>query len=165
VRPALFPGDPSDGRLLVPAASRSRLEVGTERCGGHYGRMRYRSVLRGEFAHPACRLGLLSLSAAVGLFISHATALGGPCTAQIEQLERQIAEAGPAPPPEPIAPQSTDAQLHHQPTPNSVGQAQHAANKHADTALEQARKADAANDEANCSASLVEARRLYDIKE
>jgi hypothetical protein len=46
-----------------------------------------------------------------------------------------------------------------------VGQAQHVANKDADAALERAKTADEANDVANCNAALVEARRLYDIKE
>jgi hypothetical protein len=127
--------------------------------------MTYRSMPRGTFATPVRRLGPLVLGVVTALLIGNATALGGPCSAQIEQLRRQIAEGGPAAPSEPTAAQSTDAQLHHQPTPNSVGQAQHVANEDADAALERAKRADAANDAASCSAAVSEARRLYDLKE
>ncbi len=115
--------------------------------------------------HPSGSNGLEFLSLAVGLFSGDGTALGGPCTAEIEQLRRQVAEAGPVPLSEPTAAQSTDAQLHHQPTPNSVGQAKHTANKDADAALERAKHADAANDAADCNAALAEARNLHEIKE
>ncbi len=110
-------------------------------------------------------MGLISWTLAASLFSADGTALGGPCTAEIEHLRRQVAEAGPVPLSEPTAAQSTDAQLHHQPTPDSVGQAKHTSNKDADAALERAKNADAANDAANCNAALAEARSLYEIKE
>jgi hypothetical protein len=87
----------------------------------------------------------------------------GPCTAQIAAIEQQIERAPPGPETGPTAPQSVDAQLHHQPTPGDVVHAEHVANKDADAALDHARTADAAGDAAGCNAALSEAKRLYDI--
>jgi hypothetical protein len=55
------------------------------------------------------------------------------------------------------------AQLHHQPTPGSVGQAAHVANTEGDAAIERAKKADAEGDATGCNQALVEARRVYSI--
>jgi hypothetical protein len=108
----------------------------------------------------------LYIAIAAAFLISNSEiALSGPCTAQIVQLENQTASASPVPASGPTATQSVDAQLHHQPTPGTVGQADQNANKDADAAIEQAKKADSANDAAGCNAALVSARRLYDIKE
>lgn len=117
---------------------------------------------------PDMRVGRASLfiaSAIAILLYSHGTALSGPCTDQIAQLEYRVASAGTSPESRPTASQSVDAQLHRQPTPSTVGQAEHTANKDGDAAIEQAKKADAANDAAGCNAELVAARRLYDIKD
>jgi hypothetical protein len=91
----------------------------------------------------------------------------GPCTRQIAQTEQQIAalQASPEPagPGLPTAPQSVDAQLHHQPTPGSVGSAENTADADAAAALERARRADAAGDASACSDALNAAKRLYTI--
>ena len=103
-------------------------------------------------------------TAAAILVCGIGAAQSGPCTADIGKLEHQIAGGdGPAPNSGPTSTQSVGAQLHHQPTPGSVGQAAHAANKDGDAAIERARKADAAGNAADCNQALVEARRLYDI--
>lgn len=95
-------------------------------------------------------------------------AQAGPCTAQIAQLEQQIAGLQASPPPSgegaPTAPQSLGAQLHHQPTPNAVQSAQQAANADGEAALARARKADDAGDAAGCTAALAEAKRLYGLQ-
>jgi hypothetical protein len=112
------------------------------------------------------RTGLLAAGAVALLLYNNVTALSGPCTTQIGQLEAQVANASPSSPTAgPTADQSVDAQLHHQPTPSTVGQAEHVANKDGDAAIERAKKADAANDAAGCNAALVVARQLYDLKD
>jgi hypothetical protein len=126
-------------------------------------------LLCGASVQDAARTSLLIASAAGFLLGSNGVAVSGPCTAQIGQTEDQIAGAnagtdvGPAA--TPTASQSVGAQLHHQPTPNTVGQAAHAANQDGDAAIERAKKADAAGDAAGCNAAVIEARRLYDLKD
>lgn len=63
----------------------------------------------------------------------------------------------------PILPQSRDAQLHHQPTLDTVVQAQHVANKPGTDVIDKAWRADATGDVEACSQALVEARRLFDL--
>jgi hypothetical protein len=111
----------------------------------------------------AVRTSLYIASTAAFLIYTSETALSGPCTAQILQFEQQTASASPTLASGPTATQSVDAQLHRQPTPSTVGQADHIANKDGDAAIEQAKKADSANDAAGCNAALVVARRLYGI--
>jgi hypothetical protein len=111
-------------------------------------------------SHHGLLLGIMSVAVLAGAGIAH----GGPCTAQITQLERQIAATVPGPESGPTAPQALGAQLHRQPTPGTVAHAEQTANKDADAAVDRARKADAANDAALCKAALKEARRLYDLK-
>jgi phage gp46-like protein len=82
--------------------------------------------------------------------------------ADIVLLERQIAATGPSSQRGPTGEQTVGAQLHHQPTPGSVQQAEHVANKDADEALARAKQADAAGN-ADCSAALKQARELYGI--
>jgi hypothetical protein len=124
----------------------------------------------GETSGSFRRTIVRGCTAAAILLCSYDGAQSGPCTADIDQFEHQIAGGGPnpdsAPSPNsgPTAMQSVDAQLHHQPTPGSVGQAAHVANKDGDAAIERARKADAAGDAASCDQALAEARRLYDVQ-
>jgi hypothetical protein len=108
---------------------------------------------------------LLAIAAAVILFGGAGTARSGPCTMQIEQLEQQIGTDVPGPDSGPTAPQSLGAQLHHQPTPGSVGHAEHVANQDGDLAIDRAKKADADGDAASCDQALVEARRLYNVNQ
>jgi hypothetical protein len=58
----------------------------------------------------------------------------GTCTAQNAPLEQQIRGSGPT------APQSIEAQLHHQPTPRTVQNAESKAIADADAALQRARQ-------------------------
>ena len=80
---------------------------------------------------------------------------------EITELEQRISSAPASPPNMPSAPQSVGAQLHRQPTPNTVQSAAGRANADADAALERARKADAENDADGCNAALGEAKSLY----
>jgi len=94
-------------------------------------------------------------------------AQAGPCTAQIAQLEQQIrriqATASPGGAGEPSGQQTVGAQLHHQPTPNSVESAQRQANAEGQAALDHARRADAAGDAPACAKALSDARALYGV--
>jgi hypothetical protein len=126
------------------------------------------SVFHPHLAEPtvprtSTRGGLLIFTMSAILLCSSAAAHSGPCTAQIAQLEHQIAGDLPGPESGPTAPQTVGAQLHRQPTPGSVGQAEHVANKDGDAAIERAKKADVAGNAAECNQALVEARRLYEI--
>jgi hypothetical protein len=91
-------------------------------------------------------------------------AQSGPCTEEIAQLERQVANIAPGTQTGPTAPQSIGAQLHRQPTPGSIQQAERVANKDADAALAPAKKADAAGNAAECNAVLQKARELYGLQ-
>jgi hypothetical protein len=109
------------------------------------------------------RFSILALSASVASLYGNASALAGPCAAQILQFERQIADNAPYPMFGPILPQSLDAQLHHQPTLETVVQAQHAHNISGNAVIDLARKADHDGDVRECIRALVEARRLFDL--
>lgn len=106
--------------------------------------------------------------ASVALVATAAAVQAGPCSAQIAQVERELAQLQANPSPvgagTPSGPQTLGAQLHHQPTPSSVESAESKANADAAAALDRARKADAANDAALCAAALSEARRLYGLE-
>jgi hypothetical protein len=76
----------------------------------------------------------VALSAAIALSTAFTACAGdaahsGTCTAQIAQLEQQIRGT---------APQSIEAQLHHQPTPRTVQNAESKAIADADAALQRA---------------------------
>jgi hypothetical protein len=94
-------------------------------------------------------------------------AQAGPCTSQIAATEQQIkrsAETSPAGGAgTPSADQTVGAQLHHQPTPGAVENAEHKANAQSDAALERAREADASGNTDACIEALREARHLYGL--
>ncbi len=105
--------------------------------------------------------------AAAALLGGSVAADAGPCTAQISQVEQQIRRLQEASPPggagEPSGPQSVGAQLHHQPTPQSVESAESKAKAGSAAALDRARKADAAGNASACSKALREAKLLYGL--
>ena len=111
------------------------------------------------------RILLLATIAIVGGGVA---AQAGPCTKQISQVEQRIRQAQAASPPggagEPTAPQSVEAQLHHQPTPGTVQSAERMANADGEAALARARSADAAGNAAACTKALAEASALYGIE-
>ncbi len=113
----------------------------------------------GRFAHGS----ILALGASVALLCGSGAALAGPCTMQIVQFERQIADNMTDPMSVPLLPQSLDAQLHHQPTLETVVQAQNVRNPDGNAVIDLARKADNDGDIRECVRALVEARRLFDL--
>jgi hypothetical protein len=109
-------------------------------------------------------LGVVALGAS---FIDVGAAFAGPCTAKIAEVEQKIrqvqATAPPGGPGEPSLPQSVGAQLHHQPTVNSVEHAEGRASADAAAALDRARQADAAGNTSACAKALQDAKDLYGI--
>jgi hypothetical protein len=102
--------------------------------------------------------------ALLAVILTHGPSLAGPCTAEIAQVQaavdariEAIAGAGP------MGSQSVGAQLHRQPTPGSMAQAEGRlgegpVGERAVAALAQARQADAAGDADGCRRALAEAR-------
>jgi hypothetical protein len=112
------------------------------------------------------RSGIMALAGAA-LVAGVTAAQAGPCTKQIATVEQQIQQLQATPSSsgagQPSAQQTVGAQLHHQPTPGSIENAQSKANAEGSAALGRARKADAAGDAKACAAALDEAKRLYGI--
>jgi hypothetical protein len=112
------------------------------------------------------RSGILVL-ATVAIIGGGVAAQAGPCTGEISRIEQRIraaqATASPGGPGDASAPQSVGAQLHHQPTPNSVQGAIHTANADGEAAMARARNADAAGDVRACTKALAEAKAIYGI--
>ncbi|HET8918944.1 MAG TPA: hypothetical protein VFN27_04630 [Xanthobacteraceae bacterium] len=106
---------------------------------------------------------VMSLAASALLLAGADAARSGPCAEDIILLERQIAATVPGPQTGPTGTQTIGAQLHRQPTPGSVEQAEHVANKDADEALARAKQADSDGNSADCNAALKRARELYGI--
>jgi hypothetical protein len=107
--------------------------------------------------------GLLIAMTTATLLCGSGAAHSGPCTSQIEQLERQIGPASSSAKSGPTAPQSIAAQLHHQPTPETVRNAERKANADAAAALQSARQADTDGNPAACAKALDEAKRHWFI--
>ncbi len=108
---------------------------------------------------------LLAVTGTAILLGSAGVAQSGPCTVQIEQIEHQIGSDIAGPTFGLTAPQSVDAQLHHQPTASSLERAEHVANTDGDVAIDRAARADAAGNGTRCSQDLIAARRFYNIKQ
>ncbi len=109
----------------------------------------------------SARISLLIATAAAPLLCGAGAAYSGPCTSQITQLEQQLRQVSPGAINGPTAPQSVEAQLHHQPTPEKVQNAEIKAKAAADVALQRARQADTDGDAAVCTKVLNEAKRHW----
>jgi hypothetical protein len=92
----------------------------------------------------------------------------GPCTQKIAQVEERIREVQAVSPPggagAPSAPQTIGAQLHHQPTAQSVENAESRAKADAAAAIDRARIADAKGDATACAAAIQDAKDLFGIE-
>jgi len=108
----------------------------------------------------------------VGLFVaatgatvlwSGRAAHSGPCAVQIARLEGQIRHAATSPENGPTAPQSVAGQLHHQPTPDSVQNAERNARLAAAAALDQLRQADVDGSAVACAKALDQAKQHWII--
>jgi hypothetical protein len=105
--------------------------------------------------------GWLFAATATTLLCGGNVAHSGPCTEQIAQLERQIQRSLADPDGGPTAPQTVEAQLHHQPTPVAVQNAESQARANADGTLQRAQKVDADGDAAARVVALEEAKHHW----
>ena len=117
------------------------------------------------------RIPLAIASGAAALVLWTATSHAGPCTDEIYQADvaigkrlDAIAGQGRA------APESNFATMHRQPTPGTVARAEAQVGDLSDADLnamtqdmEEARKADAANDQAGCEKALADVRRIVGV--
>ena len=107
----------------------------------------------------------IGLSGAILAILSVGPVLAGPCTQEIDQVQKQVdaridavAGAGPA------GAESNAARLHRQPTPGSITAAEQKLGEGkpeeaALAAMARARAADAAGDKAGCDEALAHARK------
>ena len=105
------------------------------------------------------RLTAASLFLALGLNGSYA--LAGPCTADISQLETTIQRSAGDPFAGLSARQSVNAQLSHQPTPESVHRADERLKSQFSAAVARAKRYDAQGNRSGCTRALNAAKRLY----
>ncbi len=87
--------------------------------------------------NPACLIALLFLG------FSSAAANAGPCTSEIDKIEKAV--NAPNSIYTPMARQSVGAQDSREPTPESIASAQKRADTHYDDVLKEAKALDAAN--------------------
>jgi len=126
--------------------------------------VRNRSMAQRAVGGRSFYVCFLALSASAALLCDDGAALAGPCRMKIVQFELRIATDVPVPAGLfQIQRQSLDAQLHRQPTLDTVVQAQHFTYRDGNDALDRAWKADNNGDVEGCTQALVEARRLYDL--
>jgi hypothetical protein len=116
-----------------------------------------------RFAGRSASISLVVTATVASLLLGGGVAHSGPCTSQIEELERQIGHASSSAKSGPTAPQSIAAQLHYQPTPETVRNAERKANADAAAALQRARQADTDGNPAACAKALDEAKRHWFI--
>lgn len=108
-------------------------------------------------------MGLLVAATSATVLWSGGAAHSGPCAVQIARLEGQIQRAAPSPENGPTAPQSVARQLHHQPTPDSVQNAERNARLAAAAALDRLRQADVDGSAVACAKALDEAKQHWII--
>jgi hypothetical protein len=95
---------------------------------------------------------------------SAASAYAGPCGNEVARLEALARETNAHRSIGPTAPQSIDAQLHHQPTRQSVEQAQKVAAAKVDAVLKRAKTFDSEGNEAECMKAIGEAKLLLNVE-
>lgn len=107
------------------------------------------------------RSSLTVLFAAAVLGLGPATAHAGPCSNDIAAFENAARESARNVDAGPMARQTVGSQLHHQPTPGSVAEAQARADQAFDSVLARAKSLDQQNDPA-CAKALDEAKATYE---
>ena len=129
-------------------------------------------LMRAAFDAPNLLRKSIGRRAYLGLLIATtgAIALGGgsaahsgPAPCKSRSSNRQVAHAGSGPESGPTAAQSVGGLLHHQPTPDTVQNAERKANSDAAAALNQARQADLAGSAVACLKALDEAKHHWVI--
>jgi len=159
--------EPERLRLEIPMFGKTKnalfLEVDTSMTRRWIGAAFSMSNSSTKSVGRSASFGLLVATTAATLLCGSGTAYSGPCTSQIERLERQIGHASSSAKSGPTAPQSIEAQLHRQPTPETVRDAERKANADAAAALQRARQADTDGNAAACAKALDEAKHHWFI--
>ena len=93
-----------------------------------------------------------------------ASAHAGPCSNQIAQFEQALRQSAGNPNAGPFARQTIGAQLHRQPTPGSIKQAEAQAETSFEAALARAKRLDARGNRAGCIKALAAARQMYALR-
>jgi hypothetical protein len=93
-----------------------------------------------------------------------ASAFAGPCSDEIAKLQKVADETQVHRFVGPTESQSVGAQLHHQPTPESIAVAENMASGRVDAVLKRAKTLDDAGKEADCMTSVGEAKLLLGLE-
>jgi hypothetical protein len=96
--------------------------------------------------------------------VSTVPALAGPCMADISQLENTVGNSAPNPLAGPTGRQTIAAQLGHQPTRDSVRQAEEQARAKVESVLSRAKALDAQGRGEECTDAVREAKLLLDVQ-
>ena len=92
----------------------------------------------------------MTLVVCIALGLGVTSAYAGPCGDEIAQLEKALRQSESNPATGPTAPQSIGAQLHRQPTPDSVMRAEVDSRPDLDAILSRAKALDAEGKTAEC---------------
>jgi hypothetical protein len=101
---------------------------------------------------------------AAAVCASTVSALAGPCTADISQLESTVRDSTTNPLAGPTGQQTIAAQLGRQPTQDSVRQAEEQARARVESTLSRAKALDTQGRGAECTRAVDEARLLLNIQ-
>ena len=108
--------------------------------------------------------GLLILTALAGAQVDRINPIHpGPCAAELAQIQRQLVHSRGNTLEGPTARETVAAELHHQPTPQSVRKAELTAKAEFQSTIARARRANAAGDVAACNRALDKAKELYGL--
>jgi hypothetical protein len=108
--------------------------------------------------------GSIILIVAAILNLGLASAIAGPCSGEIAAFERSVRAAATSPAAGITAPQTNAAQLHHQPTPSTVTQAQDSAQTTFESALARAKEFEEQGARAECMKALDDAKTMFALK-
>jgi hypothetical protein len=98
---------------------------------------------------------------AVAFWLNSAIAETGPCTADISQFETAVHQSADDPFAGLTARQSVNAQLHRQPTPESLHQADQRLKARFSSAIARAKRYNAQGNRSGCTLALNAARKIY----
>lgn len=101
------------------------------------------------------------LIACAMLCLNISIAEAGPCSADIAQFEQAIRNSAGNPFAGLSAPQSINAQLDRQPTPESLKRGEARLQAKFSATMARAKRLDAKGDRAGCTSALSQARRMY----
>jgi hypothetical protein len=107
---------------------------------------------------------ILPVLAFVAVTATAFSAHAGPCSAQIAKVEQQISAASANSEIGPTSAQTVGAQLGHQPTPQTIRDAEMTANALTQAALERLKKADTAGNAAACTQALRALKERYGLE-